>query len=502
MKKENLKRVPVDEGMPKLTLRDVLTPLFRHQRLVLFTFCGVALLGILVAWGWAARYHLAEMQVVVQQDRSDPAVTSGQNAAVMNNKPVTTDQITSEIALLQGQDMMRQVAATCGLDDYWFPTDVFLPRDPAKRKAIKLEKAATGLGRSLVVEQEKTSDVINVKYGKTGDPAVPACVLQTLSKLYLAKHLELRRPAGSSEFFAQQTDDAKRALDAAESRVANFSQDQGVAAPDVLRTYMAQQVANSEFALSTAQQAIAADQQRIKEVQTQLGTTPERMPTEQTTNSANLLLQQLQSTLLAAQEKRAQLVLKYDPSYPLVKEADQEIADTQATIAKAQDQKYVNETTDTDPTYQFLRQDLAKTQADLASQKATVGSLASNIHTMRLQMVDLDKKAVEQAALIREAKADESNYLLYLNKRDEERQSDALDKDRIADVAIAVPPTVPIIPAHGPFLVMLIGFVLAFLLSIGAGYLAEYVDPSFRTPEEVAETLNMPVLASLPRKVA
>src|SRR5580704_16185538 len=460
MKKENLKTVP-DEGMPKLTLRDVLTPLFRHQRLVIFTFCGVAMLGILVAWGWAARYHLAEMQIVVEQTRSDPAVTSGQNAAVMNNKPVTTDQITSEIALLQGQDMMRSVAATCGLDDFWFPTDVFLPRDPAKRKAIKLEKAAVGLGRSLVVEQEKTSD-----------------------------------------FFAQQTDEAKRALDDAESRLSNFSKDQGVAAPDVLRTYMAQQVANSEFSLSTAQQAIAADQQRVKNVTEQLAKTPERIPTAEVTNSSNLLLQTLESTLLAAKEKRAQLVLKYDPSYPLVKEADQEIADTEATITRAEQQKYVNQTTDTDPTYQFLRQDLAKTQADLASQRATVGALTNNIRNMHLQMVDLDKKAVEQAALIREAKANESNYLLYLNKRDEERTSDALDRDRIADVAIAVPPVVPTIPAHGPFLVMFIGFVLALILSLGAGYLAEYVDPSFRTPEEVAETLSMPVLASLPRKVA
>lgn len=501
MKKESLKRIP-DEGMPKLTLRDVLTPLFRHQRLVLFTFCTVALLGIIVAWGWAARYHVAEMQVFVEQDRSDPAVTSGQNAAVINNKPVTTDQITSEIALLQGQDMLRSVAATCGLADSWFPTDVFLPRDPAQRRAIKLQKAAVGLGKSLVVEQEKTSDVINVKYGKTGNPEVPECVLQNLSKLYLAKHLELRRPAGSSNFFAQQTSQAQSALNDAENRLANFSRDQGVAAPDVLRTYMAQQVANSEFSLSTAQQAIAADQQRIKEVQGQLANTPERMPTEQVTNSANLLLQQLQGTLLTAQEKRAQLVLKYDPSYPLVKEADQEIADTQAAITKAQEQKYVNQTTDTDPTYQFLRQDLAKTQADLASQKATVVALTGNIHNMRLQMVDLDRKAVQQGALIREAKADESNYLSYLNKRDEERTSDALDKDRIADVAIAVPPIVPIIPAHGPFLVMFIGFVLALLLSVGSAYLAEYADPSFRTPEEVAETLSMPVLASLPRKVA
>lgn len=501
MNKPNLKNLP-DEGMPKLTLRDALTPLFRHRRLVISTFCSVALVGILVAWLWAARYHVAEMQIVVEQGRSDPAVTSAQNAAMISIKSVATDQITSEIALLQGQDMLRSVAVTCGLGDTRSIKDFLLPSDPVRRKAIKLEKAAALLGKSLVVEQEKTSDIINVKYGSTGDPEVPACVLQTLSKLYLEKHLQLRRPAGSSDFFTQQTDQSRLALQDAETRLTNFSRDAGVAAPDVLRTYMAQQAANSTFSLSQAQQAIAADEQRIKNLQAQLETTPPRMSTEEVSASANLLLQQLQSTLLAAQEKRVQLLLKYDSSYPLVRETDQEIADTQAAIAKAQDQKFVNKTTNSDPTYEFLRQDLAKTQADLAAQRATAETLTSNIRNMHLQMVDLDRKAVQQAALIREAKADENNYLLYLNKLEQERTSDALDKDRIADVEIAVPAVVPILPAHGPFLVMFIGFVLAFISAVGVGYLAEYIDPSFRTPVEVVESLNIPVLASLPRKVA
>ena len=501
MNKSNIKSMP-DPGMPKLTMRDVLTPLFRYKRLVIFTFCAISLLGIGVAWLWAARYHVAEMQVVVEQNRSDPAVTAAQNAAVMSSKAVTTDQVSSEIALLQGQDMLRSVAATCGLGNSWSATDIFLPRDPAQRQAMKLEKAANGLGKSLVVEQEKTSDVINVRYGSTGDPQVPACVLQNLSQLYLQKHLLLRRPPGSSGFFSQQAEQSKSTLQGAEERLASFSKTAGVAAPDVLRTYMAQQVANTTFSLSQAQQAIAADEQRIKNVRAQLAATPARMPTEEVSVPANLLLQQLQATLLAAQEKRAELEVKFDASYPLVQEADQEISDTQAAITKYQDQKYVNKTTNSDPTYEFLREDIAKTQADLAAQTATATALASSIRNMRSQMVDLDGKAVQQAALVRDAKADESNYLLYLSKRDQELTSDALDKDRIADVAIAVPAVVPSLPAHGPFRVMLIGFVLAFILSVGAGYLAEYADPSFRTPGEVVETLNVPVLAWLPRKVA
>lgn len=121
---------------------------------------------------------------------------------------------------------------------------------------------------------------------------------------------------------------------------------------------------------------------------------------------------------------------------------------------------------------------------------------------MKMQMVDLDGKAVTQAALIREEKADEANYLLYLSKREQERSSDALDQRRIADVAIAVQPVVPVLPAHNPLSAVLIGFFLAVIVGVASGFIAEYFDASFRTPMEVSETLNLPVLASVPRMVA
>ena len=65
---------------------------------------------------------------------------------------------------------------------------------------------------------------------------------------------------------------------------------------------------------------------------------------------------------------------------------------------------------------------------------------------MQLQMVDLDQRALKQADLLRDTKANEDNYLLYLSKREQERASDALDQKRIANVAIAVPPVIPALP--------------------------------------------------------
>ena len=63
------------------------------------------------------------------------------------------------------------------------------------------------------------------------------------------------------------------------------------------------------------------------------------------------------------------------PSYPLVQEADQEVAEAKAAIAEAEKAPYVNQTTDRDPTFELLREDLAKNEADLAGQRA---SLAAN----------------------------------------------------------------------------------------------------------------------------
>ena len=103
------------QDMPEVTLRDLLAPLFRHRRIVILTFCSVFALATLVAWTWAARYYVSTMQVVVEQDRSDPTITAGHDADVNNNRAITPDQVTSEVALLQGEDMLRSVVATCKL---------------------------------------------------------------------------------------------------------------------------------------------------------------------------------------------------------------------------------------------------------------------------------------------------------------------------------------------------------------------------------------------------
>jgi uncharacterized protein involved in exopolysaccharide biosynthesis len=488
------------KAIQEATLRDILTPLFRRRRLLILCFCGVFLGAIATSVILSSRYE-AQMDILVNRDRMDPVVTTeqfSQTAPVA--PPVTEEEINSEVQLLQSGDLLKEVVLANKLQDVE-KDSIWSKLTPKRDEDTYVAKAVEHLGKKLKVDAVKKTNMIQVTYQST-DPQLAYGVLNTLSTVYLQKHVAVQRPAGSYDFFAKETDKYQKALQESEIRLADFGRVEGSAAPDVVRTDLGQQVATSIAALHQAQQAASADEQRIRNEEAQLKATPARSATLEASNAADVLLQQLQANLLAAQLKRTQLAMKYDPSYPLVQEADQEIAETQAAIKEAEKTKYMNQTTDRDPIYELLRADIAKTSADLASQKATASAVAQSIDSMNLKMVDLDQKAVKQADLIRETKANEANYLLYLSKREQEKTSDALDQKRIANVAIALPPSVPVLPAYSALLVLLIGFLLAVCVAAGAAFVAEYLDPSFRTPDEVMNILKMPVLASMPKKVA
>jgi polysaccharide biosynthesis transport protein len=490
-----------DELVSELTLRDILAPLFRRRRLVALCFLGIFLTSILVAVLLSGRYE-ANMEILVDRERVDPAVTTEQttNLSAQTAPPVTEEEINSEVELLHSSDVLRRVVLSNGLQDKE-KKSLTAPLRPVSYDETNISKAVQRLSKQLKIERVTKANLIKVTY-QSSDPQLCYGVLSVLGSSYLEKHITVHRPKGAYDFFANEADKYRQALGDSEARLVGFGKREGIVAPDIERSGMAQQVVNSVGALHQAQQAIAAAEQRIRNEEAQLKATSARSSTQEVSNSADSLLQQLEASLLAAQIKRTQLVRKYDAKYPLVQEAEQEIVQTRVAIEEAQKTQYVNRITDRDPTYELLRADVAKTRADLASQQATAAAVQNSIQSMQMRMVDLDQKALEQADLLREAKANEANYLLYLSKREQERTSDALDERRIGNVVVAVPPAIPSLPVYNRFLIVLVGFILAAFGSSASAFVADYLDPSFRTPGEVVEVLRVPVLASLPRQTA
>lgn len=482
------------------TLRDMVAPLFRRKRAMALTFCGV-MLGTVVAAFILNNTHKATMEILVNGQRLDPTVTPQSTQGQASAPAVTDYDIGSEVELLKSADLLQGVVLANHLQDIERKSFSSTHLHPRADDAWFIARATEKLHSKLDISPVSKSNLIEIDY-KSSDPQLAYNILQTLGRLYLAKHNAVHRPEGAYTFFASETAKYQQALLDSEARLADFTKTTGITAPDVQRTEMAQQVVNSVAALEAAQQTIAADQSRIEDEKARMKTTPDRSLAQETTDSAQALMQQLQAGLWSAELKKTQVLMKYEPSYPLAQETEQEIAQTQSAIVNAAKQQYVNRTTDRDTTYELMREDVAKTQGDLAFHRATAGAIESTIHKLRMQMLELDQETMKQADLTREVNANQANYLLYLSKREQERTSDALDEKRISNVSIAVPPVVPILPWIGPTLVMCCGMVLAVFISAGSAFAAEYLNPSLRTPAEVLDILRIPVLASVPKQTA
>jgi uncharacterized protein involved in exopolysaccharide biosynthesis len=145
---------------------------------------------------------------------------------------------------------------------------------------------------------------------------------------------------------------------------------------------------------------------------------------------------------------------------------------------------------------------LEKAEVELTALVARESALRSALASARSRARGLGAAAIEQQDLLRGMKTAEDGYLLYLRKSEEARIGDALDQRGIVNVTVAEPPIAPALPRYSLFTTLLLGLVAACLGAVAAAFVADYLDPAFRTPQELGECLRMPVLASLPKEIA
>lgn len=501
MRDANLKRAHGKREDDDITLEELVTPLFRHRRTVLLAFVTLFALAGTLALLRGGTYE-SRVSILVSRERMDPLVsTESTNQLTGNTPPLTDEEVNSEAALLKSRDVLEQVVLANGLQHSTPGLSLGKLLHPHQTEADRTARAVKGLASALHIETPTKTNLIEASY-RSSNPQLAYNVLRSLTSFYLEKHAEVHRPQGSTDFFTRQTLLYKNALEASEARLRELGVTKDIADPDEERSNLALQLANNIGQLHTTEQAIASDEQRIHSDQQQLKVTPARMATKQDTNASDVLLQQLGATELAAENRRTDLLLKYDPSYPLVQEADQELAEIRQAITAARQTHYVNQETDRDPTFEMLREDLAKSVVDLAAQRASRDATQQGIADMQREMVQLSSQSLQVADLQRDVKANEQNYLLYLSKREQERASDALDRSRIENIAIAVPPAIAALPVHGPLFGIAIAFAIALVLSIALAYGLDFVDPSFRSPAQVADTLGIPTVVVMNRRSA
>jgi uncharacterized protein involved in exopolysaccharide biosynthesis len=208
-------------------------------------------------------------------------------------------------------------------------------------------------------------------------------------------------------------------------------------------------------------------------------------------------MQQLKSSLVSLEQQKVDLTNKYAPTDRMVQEVETQISQVKAAIEAQEKAPLREEVTDQNPTYEFLHQELAKARSELASLQAKAQSAVRVDKDYRQTLVDRDQKLLQQEALLRDEKTAEANYLLYLNKREEAHISDTFDKNRILNVSIVQPATIPFVPTNPVPLTLVIGWLFACFSSLSVVFVQDRLDPLVRTPQRLENYLGVPVFGQL-----
>jgi uncharacterized protein involved in exopolysaccharide biosynthesis len=499
------------DGAFSYTLRDFASVVFRHRQLIVLTFLGIFMGATAVALMQPYQYE-AGIKVLLTRGRADPMVTTELADLPRSLSTIVTEQdVNSEVELIKSRDLLDKVVVASGLDQLsknktWWAS-IFssggkaagATSDEAQDKKGNGSGGAGALLVKLNVEPVIKSNIITVTY-KAPDPQMAARVVNALADLYLDKHLEVHRATGALEFFQQETERYRKGLVNVEAQMSGFGQAQGVASAQLEKEITLRSLSEFEAKFRDSKAAIAETEERIRSLDTELAATPPRLISTVRTSTSREVVQNLKSTLLTLELKRTEMLGKYDPSYRAVQEVEKQIAQTRAALAMEEKPSQQEESTDRNPTYEKLKEQLVGAKSDLPGLKARSAKLAQNVQALQERSRWLYQREIAQNDLFRTQKIAEQNYQLYLHKQEEARISDELDKQRILNVAIVDRATPPLQPSGIPRpLIVLIAGILAGLMSVGLAFGLDLLSPTFRTPDEVRALLNIPVLAAIPK---
>jgi uncharacterized protein involved in exopolysaccharide biosynthesis len=489
MTTEELELRRVDKR-PMPTLRDIFAVLFR-QRWPMLAAIAIVIIVVAISGAWIPKYE-AHMKFLVRRPRADATLTPWANApAQLDGDQVSEEDLNSEVDLLTSEDLLRNVVLATGLNEgHGLATD--------RASEVKIATEVRYLSKDLKVEAVRKSNILSASY-QSRDPEIAAKVLKALAAAYMEKHSEVYRSSGEFKFFDQQTEQYRQSLDQAQQRLTEFTKDSGIVSAQSERDSSLQRANEFDSTAHQAQAAVVETQQRIRTLQAQLQAVQPRMTTVVRTSENPELMQQLKSTLLTLKLKRTELLTKYEPSHRLVEENDEQIAEALSAISAEDDKPIREETTDQDPNYQWIKAELTKAQADLGGLVARATASSSMAEQYREAARRFDQREVVQQDLVRTAKTQEENYLLYMRKREEARISAALDEHGILNVTISEQPIIPALPVRSPLIVGMLTLLAAVAVCLSTAFVVDSMDPTFRTPDELARYLGAPGLAALPK---
>jgi polysaccharide biosynthesis protein PslE len=444
-------------------IRDFLTIFFKYKKMIMIVFLLGAVTGTIIILNIPKAYE-AKASLLVKfgrefmyrselGDKAGSMIVMGR-AEAMNN----------EIKILKNQDLIKQVVRKVGVENLY-------PNLIGKKMplGITAEDIAVGyFDKNLNVTIAAGSNVIEVFF-KHVNPAVAAQAVNTLIEFFQDKHVEVYSDPKSS-FLEEQTREYRTKLRETEGTLQAFKQKHQVFSLDEQRTALLKQRSELDTVLKTTETHVRELQERIAFVKSP------RWSIEAGGDG---------KSQLAALEQREQALLeKYNEGSRPVQSIRTEIQ-----ARKDSNQRSMEDS---------RRLELSRLQGEVGALQVKADGIRRQLGQIIGEVQTLDSREKDFSGLKRELATHEANYKTYLDKSEESRISEDLDKRKMTNVSVLQAAIAPVVPARsdqGRY------FFLTIILGLGGGiglaFLRERIPQRCTTALSAEKHLGLPVIVAI-----
>lgn len=330
---------------------------------------------------------------------------------------------------------------------------------------------------ALNVEVRGNSRVLEVAF-TSADPELAARVVNTLVDVYLVSQLEAkfdalkRASSWLNDRLSSLRDQAIESEEAVESYRAAAGLTQGVQA-----SIVAEQMSKLNAELGEARFALSAAQARLDQVRAVVGSPEQLASLPEVLNYP--VIQRLVQEQVLLQQRVTELGTRVGERHPELVNARAQVASLNRQVASE------------------VQRVVRSIEPEVAAARSRVEALESQLGELRENAVVYNAAEAKLRSLQREADTNQGLLQTFLERAKETTDRFELES---ADARLLANAIVPTWPSH-PKAKIILAVAVAFGLMLGLllVYLAELLDQTFRSGDDVESVLGLPCLSIIPK---
>lgn len=450
--------------------------LFRYRIRGALVFCGIVT-AVVVGLVVCPREYNSEARLFVRLGREsvtiDPTATASGQVVALN--ATRESEIISVMEVLRSRTNVEKVLDRVG------------PEKPITT-AIERDRAISRLQKDIGIWCPRNSSVI-VLEAEAGSPQRAQQILEALIDVSLEAHARVNRNPDSYEFFDEQARLLKEQLDRATEQLRDAKNEYGLVTLEGRRQALEQQLSGIKVLARENDAALAASEAKLADLKRSLANLPSPLVQQLIAGVPSGAQANMRQKLYELQTREQELLSKLTAEHPEVIAIRRQVREAERILAS-----------ETPKHAESQLAALANEQANAASLRARAASLATQLDELESELKQLNEQELRITELERKVRLLDANYVNYVTGLEQSRIDQALNADGITNINIIQPPTFVAKPSRPRVgLTLALGCVVALVGSLGVVLLSEHLDQSLKSPADVERSLDLPVLASIPR---